>query len=62
MHSRVDHAIQSRAYQFVECVAFLVPVFEHPQPAPEESLKDLSGQMLSRLEFEFATLFRGGPP
>ena len=59
---RDDHAIQSRAYQFAECVASRAPVFEDPQPVPEESSKDLSGQMLSRLEFEFATLFRGGPP
>jgi hypothetical protein len=35
---------------------------EHYEQTTEESSKDLSGRMLSRLEFEFESLFREESP
>jgi hypothetical protein len=56
MTDGVEEAIQSRANEYVACAPSRVP-----ERTAEETPPDLMGRVLSRLEFEFTTLFRGEP-
>jgi len=56
MIGSVEEAMQSRANQFAARAPSRVP--EH---TAEETAVDLAGRVLSRLEYEFTTLFRGEP-
>jgi hypothetical protein len=54
MTGRVEEAVQPRASQYV---ARALP--RVPERTAEEPPTDLTGRVLSRLEFEFTTMFRG---
>ena len=56
MTGRVEEAMQSRANQFAARGLSRVP-----ERTAEETPTDLAGRVLSRLEFEFTTMFRREP-
>jgi hypothetical protein len=58
MDGRVEQAIRFRANQFAARVPSPAQARQHPEQTIEESPRDLSGRVLSRLESQFADLFR----
>ena len=58
MDGRVEQAIRFRANQFAGRAPSPAQAREHPEQTIEESPRDLSGRVLSRLESQFADLFR----
>jgi hypothetical protein len=58
MDGRVEQAIRFRANQFAARAPSPAQARQHPEPTIEESPRDLSGRVLSRLESQFADLFR----
>jgi hypothetical protein len=62
MDGRVEQAIRFRANQFAAGAPSLAQAGRHPEQTTDGSPRDLSGRVLSRLESQFADLFRGGRP
>lgn len=58
MDGSVEQLIRSRVDQFAERGPSPARARQHPEQTTEESPKGLSGRVLTRLEFEFADLFR----
>jgi len=56
MTGRVEEAMQSHASRYVARAPSRVA-----EQTAEEAPTDLAGRVLSRLEFEFTTMFRGEP-
>jgi hypothetical protein len=55
---RVEQAMRFRANQFAVRAPSPAEARQHPEQTIEESPRDLSGRVLSRLESQFADLFR----
>jgi hypothetical protein len=58
MDGRVEQAMRFRANQFAARAPSPAEARQHPEQTIEESPSDLSGRVLSRLESQFADLFR----
>jgi hypothetical protein len=58
MDGRVEHAIRFRATHFAAGCPSPVQADRHPEQTTDGSPRDLSGRVLSRLESQFADLFR----